>query len=62
VEATIDIFDAYSGTGITMVAAADIARDMGIRIEVTAICEIDMTLRTRLERPWGNQFTRCSAI
>ena len=58
VEATIDICDTYSGTGTTIVAAGDIARDMGIRIAVTSICEIDMTLRDRLYRLWGRQIIK----
>jgi hypothetical protein len=55
VAATIDICDTYSGTGTTLVAAGNISRDMGIRIAVTSVCEIDMTLRDRLRRLWGDQ-------
>jgi site-specific DNA-cytosine methylase len=46
--ASIEIFDAYTGTGGIVPVVAEVSRNTGIRLEVMGLCEIEEVLRQKL--------------
>jgi hypothetical protein len=46
--ASIEIFDAYTGTGGIVPVVAEVSRNTGIRLEVMGMCEIEEVLRQKL--------------